>query len=97
MNCISDTFDSFGVTMWIKPKPLNGRRQVLLDCNKFGVQKKYLKIDLTPSGRLQVRVTNGDDSGAVDKRFASLEQFPVRAGEWNYVGFTFDGEYCIIK
>ena len=82
------TFDSLGVTMWIRPKNLD-QTQTLLDCNNHGKVKDFLKLDLLTTGRLSAYVVDGS---GVQHDFESLEKFPVEAGEWSYVGFTFDGE-----
>ena len=52
-------------------------------------QDKFLKLDLLTDGRLAVHVMDGSN---VKHEYRSMQKFPVRAREWNYVGFTFDGE-----
>ena len=83
-----DKYDSLGVTMWVRPTNLNNGVQTLLDCNIAGIMAgpRFLKMDLISTGQLEVSLNAGGKT-----TFKSLEKFPVVAGEWNLVGFTFDG------
>jgi hypothetical protein len=59
------------------------------DCNPHGTQKRYFKLNLV-AGKLSVLIP---DQGKYSQIiFTSPHEFPAKANEWNYVGFSYDGE-----